>query len=160
MQLWRHAIHYVAEVILEGVARVKSRCSTIGRNAMSAGALWLPSGCPLLISCCCLIAHDHTNVSKVPRHHQVSADIPAASQPTNRHNFDLAHSSMQANSIACCWSVIHIRQCCIGVLAPKRCVAYTHKFRLNTTVEFTQPRFPCSSMIALHMMYCIYHTFT
>ena len=38
MQLWRHAIHYVAEVVLEGIARVKSRCSTIGRNAMSAGS--------------------------------------------------------------------------------------------------------------------------
>ncbi|KAL3152495.1 hypothetical protein ABBQ32_001530 [Trebouxia sp. C0010 RCD-2024] len=36
LQLWRHAIHYVAEVILEGVARVRGRCSTIGRNAMSA----------------------------------------------------------------------------------------------------------------------------
>ena len=38
-QLWRHAIHYVAEVVLEGIARVKTRCSAIGRNAMSSGDL-------------------------------------------------------------------------------------------------------------------------
>ncbi|DBA88301.1 TPA: hypothetical protein ACH3X1_016771 [Trebouxia sp. C0004] len=36
LQLWRHAIHYVAEVVLEGIARVKTRCSAIGRNAMSS----------------------------------------------------------------------------------------------------------------------------
>ncbi|KAL0023872.1 hypothetical protein WJX79_002364 [Trebouxia sp. C0005] len=35
-QLWRHAIHYVAEVVLEGIARVKTRCNAIGRNAMSS----------------------------------------------------------------------------------------------------------------------------
>ena len=36
-QLWRHAIHYTAEVVLEGIAKVKTRCSAIGRNAMSSG---------------------------------------------------------------------------------------------------------------------------
>ena len=40
MQLWRHTIHYVAEVVLEGIARVKTRCSAIGRNAMSSGDLY------------------------------------------------------------------------------------------------------------------------
>ena len=37
LQLWRHAIHYTAEVVLEGIAKVKTRCSAIGRNAMSSG---------------------------------------------------------------------------------------------------------------------------
>ena len=37
LQLWRHAIHYMAEVVLEGIAQVKARCSAIGRNAMSTG---------------------------------------------------------------------------------------------------------------------------
>ena len=49
MQLWRHAIHYVAEVILEGIARVKNRCSAIGRNAMSAGLQLLLVQCMLLL---------------------------------------------------------------------------------------------------------------
>eukprot|EP00891_Asterochloris_glomerata_P005698 jgi/Astpho2/5698/fgenesh1_pg.00079_%23_105_t len=34
-QLWRHAIHYMAEVTLEGVARIRTRCSAIGRHALS-----------------------------------------------------------------------------------------------------------------------------
>ena len=37
LQLWKHAIRYVAEIILEGVAKLKGRCSAIGRNAMSSG---------------------------------------------------------------------------------------------------------------------------
>ena len=35
LQLWRHAIHYMAEVMLEGVARIRTRCSAIGRHALS-----------------------------------------------------------------------------------------------------------------------------
>lgn len=30
----------MAEVVLEGIARVKTRCSAIGRNAMSSGDLY------------------------------------------------------------------------------------------------------------------------
>lgn len=36
VQLWCHATALIAEVILEGVTRVKGRCSAIGRNAMTA----------------------------------------------------------------------------------------------------------------------------
>ncbi len=36
LQLWCHAITLIAESALEGVARVRSRCSAIGRNAMSS----------------------------------------------------------------------------------------------------------------------------
>ena len=36
VQLWCHAIMLIAESILEGVARVKSRCSAVGRNFMSS----------------------------------------------------------------------------------------------------------------------------
>ncbi|KAK9817254.1 hypothetical protein WJX72_011915 [[Myrmecia] bisecta] len=35
-QLWRHAIAFTAEVILDGIAKVRSRCSAIGRNQMAA----------------------------------------------------------------------------------------------------------------------------
>ena len=35
MQLWRHAIALVGEVVLDSIARVRSRCSAIGRNAMA-----------------------------------------------------------------------------------------------------------------------------
>lgn len=34
LQLWCHAIALLAEVILDGVSRIKGRCSAIGRNAM------------------------------------------------------------------------------------------------------------------------------
>ncbi|KAK9839764.1 hypothetical protein WJX84_011037, partial [Apatococcus fuscideae] len=34
-QLWRHAIALVGEVVLDSIARVRSRCSAIGRNAMA-----------------------------------------------------------------------------------------------------------------------------
>ena len=36
VQLWCHAISLIAESALEGVARARSRCSAIGRNAMSS----------------------------------------------------------------------------------------------------------------------------
>ena len=36
LQLWRHAISLMADVILEGISSVRSRCSAIGRNTMSS----------------------------------------------------------------------------------------------------------------------------
>ena len=59
IQLWRHAteIHCIAEVILGGVATVKSSCSTIGRNAMSAGSRLLM--CMHVAAACQLIAQLH-----------------------------------------------------------------------------------------------------
>lgn len=36
VQLWCHAITLIAESALEGIARVKSRCSAVGRNFMSS----------------------------------------------------------------------------------------------------------------------------
>ena len=36
VQLWCHAVTLIAESTLEGVARTRSRCSAIGRNAMSS----------------------------------------------------------------------------------------------------------------------------
>lgn len=36
MQVWRHAIIACGEAMLEGFAKVRGRCSAIGRNTMSA----------------------------------------------------------------------------------------------------------------------------
>ena len=47
LQLWKHAIHYVAEIVLEGVAKLKGRCSAIGRSTMSSGMFWSP--CTVLV---------------------------------------------------------------------------------------------------------------
>ena len=35
LQLWRHAIVVVGEVMLDSFARVRGRCSAMGRNAMA-----------------------------------------------------------------------------------------------------------------------------
>ena len=37
MQLWRHALAFTAEVLLDGIAKAgaKSRCTAMGRAAMS-----------------------------------------------------------------------------------------------------------------------------
>ena len=36
VQLWCHAVTLLAEVILEGITKIKGRCSAIGRNAITA----------------------------------------------------------------------------------------------------------------------------
>lgn len=63
--MWRHALAAVGEAVLEGFARVKCRCSAIGRNTMSVD----------------LQEAMHTLKSTVPPH----PDLQVALDSTMRH---------------------------------------------------------------------------
>lgn len=60
VQLWMHAIRYVAEVVLEGISNIKGRCSAIGRNAMSSGLLIL------ITKSACMLAGSYAETARRP----------------------------------------------------------------------------------------------
>jgi hypothetical protein len=63
-QLWCHAITLMGEIVLEGISRIKGRCSAIGRNAITAdvqasSGVKLP--CDTTQSCRCKAWFQSTN---------------------------------------------------------------------------------------------------
>jgi hypothetical protein len=92
-QLWRHALAFTAEVLLDGIAKAgaKARCTAMGRAAMSLDlqARTNPRKALPCSRCCMLASSPHCTV------------------PPARLMAALQHSTAPAETHACRWAVIN-----------------------------------------------------